>query len=93
MSGHGGECFIVCTQPRRISAMSVAERVSNERVDKIGQSVGYQVRLENKQVNNFTAYIVHVIITDPGQHPRGYIHVHVSCTGMCRCEGYGFQAV
>ena len=31
--------------------MSVAERVSNERVDKIGQSVGYQVRLENKQVH------------------------------------------
>ena len=31
--------------------MSVAERVSSERVDKIGQSVGYQVRLENKQVH------------------------------------------
>ena len=30
--------------------MSVAERVSSERVEKIGQSVGYQVRLENKQV-------------------------------------------
>ena len=31
--------------------MSVAERVSAERVEKIGlQSVGYQVRLENKQV-------------------------------------------
>ena len=50
-AGHGGECFIICTQPRRISAMSVAERVSSERVDKIGQSVGYQVRLENKQVH------------------------------------------
>ena len=49
--GHGGECFVICTQPRRISAMSVAERVSAERIDKIGESVGYQVRLENKQVN------------------------------------------
>ena len=54
-AGHGGECFIICTQPRRISAMSVAERVSSERVDKIGQSVGYQVRLENKQV--ITVYV------------------------------------
>ena len=54
-AGHGGECFIICTQPRRISAMSVAERVSSERVDKIGQSVGYQVRLENKQV--LTVYV------------------------------------
>lgn len=35
--------------------MSVAERVSNERVNKVGQSVGYQVRLENKQVNTGTA--------------------------------------
>ncbi|KAK2567372.1 putative ATP-dependent RNA helicase DHX57 [Acropora cervicornis] len=47
--GRGGECFIICTQPRRISAMAVAERVSNERIDKTGESVGYQVRLENKQ--------------------------------------------
>ena len=49
--GRGGECFIICTQPRSISAMAVAERVSNERIDKIGESVGYQVRLENKQVS------------------------------------------
>ena len=55
-AGRGGECFIICTQPRRISAMSVAERVSAERIDKIGQSVGYQVRLENKQVKLSTKY-------------------------------------
>jgi len=48
--GKGGECFVICTQPRRISAISVAERVSAERIDKIGETVGYQVRLENKQV-------------------------------------------
>ena len=48
--GKGGECFIICIQPRRISAISVAERVSAERIDKIGETVGYQVRLENKQV-------------------------------------------
>ena len=48
--GKAGECFIICTQPRRISAISVAERVSAERIDKIGETVGYQVRLENKQV-------------------------------------------
>ena len=37
--------------------MSVAERVSTERVEKIGlQSVGYQVRLENKQVKAHSKY-------------------------------------
>ncbi|XP_028140776.1 putative ATP-dependent RNA helicase DHX57 isoform X1 [Diabrotica virgifera virgifera] len=39
---------IVCTQPRRISAIGVAERVADERVDKIGNTVGYQIRLESK---------------------------------------------
>ncbi|XP_017781544.1 PREDICTED: putative ATP-dependent RNA helicase DHX57 [Nicrophorus vespilloides] len=39
---------IVCTQPRRISAIGVAERVAQERADKIGNVVGYQIRLESK---------------------------------------------
>ena len=42
---------IVCTQPRRISATSIAQRVSEELGDKDignnGSLVGYQVRLEN----------------------------------------------
>ncbi|XP_063774082.1 putative ATP-dependent RNA helicase DHX57 isoform X2 [Pseudophryne corroboree] len=37
---------IVCTQPRRISAISVAERVAQERAERVGVSVGYQIRLE-----------------------------------------------
>ncbi|RVE42597.1 hypothetical protein evm_012766 [Chilo suppressalis] len=39
---------VYCTQPRRISAVSVAERVAFERQEKIGQSVGYQIRLESR---------------------------------------------
>ncbi|KAL0425353.1 UNVERIFIED_CONTAM: DExH-box ATP-dependent RNA helicase DExH3 [Sesamum radiatum] len=42
----GATCSIICTQPRRISAMAVAERVAAERGEKIGESVGYKVRLE-----------------------------------------------
>ncbi|CAI9532985.1 unnamed protein product [Staurois parvus] len=38
---------IVCTQPRRISAISVAERVAQERAERVGISVGYQIRLES----------------------------------------------
>lgn len=34
---------IICTQPRRISAIGVADRVAEERVEKTGQVVGYQV--------------------------------------------------
>lgn len=39
---------IICTQPRRISSIGLAERVSEERLDKVGQEVGYIIRGENK---------------------------------------------
>ncbi|XP_011868007.1 PREDICTED: ATP-dependent RNA helicase DHX36 [Vollenhovia emeryi] len=45
-SGNGSVTRIVCTQPRRISAISVAERVAMERAENLGNSVGYQIRLE-----------------------------------------------
>jgi len=43
-------CRIICTQPRRISALSVAERVATERGEKIAQIVGYQIRLDSRSV-------------------------------------------
>nr|XP_056701418.1 ATP-dependent RNA helicase A [Euleptes europaea] len=46
-SGRGAECSIVVTQPRRISAVSVAERVSYERGEEPGNSCGYSVRFES----------------------------------------------
>lgn len=46
-SGQGAYCNIVVTQPRRISAISVAERIAAERNEAIGESVGYSVRFES----------------------------------------------
>ncbi|XP_017779033.1 PREDICTED: dosage compensation regulator [Nicrophorus vespilloides] len=46
-SGQGAWCNIVITQPRRISAVSVAERIANERCEDIGETVGYSVRFES----------------------------------------------
>lgn len=40
-------CRVICCQPRRIAAISMADRVSNERGESIGMSTGYQVRLES----------------------------------------------
>ncbi len=48
-SGRGSRCNIVCTQPRRIAAVGVAERVAEERGEPIGQSVGYTIRGESKR--------------------------------------------
>lgn len=44
----GSRCNIVCTQPRRIAAISVAQRVAKERGESLGDTVGYQVRFESK---------------------------------------------
>lgn len=48
--GKGSKCNIVCTQPRRIAAISVAERVAKERGQSAGSrsQVGYQVRFDAK---------------------------------------------
>jgi ATP-dependent RNA helicase DHX36 len=44
----GADIDIICTQPRRIAAKSVAVRVASERSEAIGDTVGYHVKGENK---------------------------------------------
>ena len=48
--GEGSKCNIICTQPRRIAAISVAKRVAKERGQNAGpySHVGYQVRFDAK---------------------------------------------
>uniref|UniRef100_A0A673JEF0 RNA helicase n=1 Tax=Sinocyclocheilus rhinocerous TaxID=307959 RepID=A0A673JEF0_9TELE len=46
-AGRASECNIVVTQPRRISAVSVSERVSFERGEEVGKCCGYSVRFES----------------------------------------------
>lgn len=50
-----GECAnIICTQPRRISALGLADRVSDERCCTVGQEVGYAIRGESRQTKGVT---------------------------------------
>ena len=42
----GAYCNVIVTQPRRISAVSVSERVANERCEEVGNTCGYSVRFE-----------------------------------------------
>lgn len=39
--------MIACTQPRRVAAMSVAQRVAAEMDVKLGEEVGYSIRFED----------------------------------------------
>ncbi|RMZ54673.1 hypothetical protein APUTEX25_003051, partial [Auxenochlorella protothecoides] len=43
----GRGCHVLCTQPRRISAVSCAERIAAERGEAPGVNVGYNIRLES----------------------------------------------
>ena len=39
---------IVCTQPRRVAAVTIAQRVASERDCALGTEVGYSIRFEDK---------------------------------------------
>jgi len=76
----GAETNIVCTQPRRISAIGLAERVAAERLEKCGDVVGYSVRLESKLDRNKTrlhfctmGILLRRLMSDPAL--RGVTHV------------------
>jgi hypothetical protein len=45
LDSSGGAANILITQPRRISAIGVAERVAEERGESVGETAGYQIRL------------------------------------------------
>ena len=45
--GYSEYGIIGCTQPRRVAAMSVAKRVSEEMGVKLGEEVGYSIRFED----------------------------------------------
>ena len=45
---HLNRKLVACTQPRRVAAMSVAQRVSEEMDVTLGEQVGYSIRFEDK---------------------------------------------
>ncbi|GKC44390.1 pre-mRNA-splicing factor ATP-dependent RNA helicase DEAH7, partial [Tanacetum coccineum] len=45
--GYTANGIVGCTQPRRVAAMSVAKRVSEEMETKLGELVGYAIRFED----------------------------------------------
>ncbi|GMN39573.1 hypothetical protein TIFTF001_008810 [Ficus carica] len=67
----GADCNIICTQPRRISAISVSARISSERGESLGETVGYQIRLELKRSSQTkllfctTGVLLRQLVQDP----------------------------
>lgn len=50
----GEQANIICTQPRRISALGLADRVADERCSKVGDEIGYAIRGESRQKSGQT---------------------------------------
>ncbi|KAK0172162.1 hypothetical protein PV328_005512 [Microctonus aethiopoides] len=76
----GSVTKVICTQPRRISAISVAERVAAERGESLGKSVGYQIRLEKILSRDYgsilfctTGLLLQFMQSNPAL--KGYSHI------------------
>lgn len=79
-TGQGAYCNVVVTQPRRISAVSIADRVAFERSEKLGNSVGYSVRFESCLPRPFGSILfctVGVLLKKLENGLRGVSHVIV----------------
>lgn len=65
--GYSKRGMIGCTQPRRVAAMSVAKRVSDEMGTQLGQDVGYAIRFEDCtcEVRQITLILVVVSYQNP----------------------------
>ena len=82
-NGFGPETRIVVTQPRRIAAVSVAQRVASERGEKAGNSVGFSVRLHGTSPRDegasvefvTTGVLLRRLMRDPAL--RGVSHVMI----------------
>ncbi|XP_045455175.1 ATP-dependent RNA helicase DHX30-like [Melitaea cinxia] len=44
----GAETTVIVSEPRRVAALGLAQRVADEMCEEVGESIGYQVRLQSK---------------------------------------------
>ncbi len=69
----GSQANIIVTQPRRISAIGVADRIASERCERVGETIGYSIRLENKRSSKTrlllctTGILLRRLQCDPGR--------------------------
>ena len=80
-------CNIVCTQPRKIAATSIARRVCQERNWRIGSLVGYQVQM-NRELSEdtrlmyvTTGVLLRKLVTH--KHMNMYTHLIIDEVEIC----------
>ncbi|CAK0897783.1 unnamed protein product [Prorocentrum cordatum] len=73
--------MVLCTQPRRIACISLANRVASCMREKVGESIGYKISGDSnvrpgrtKMVYVTTGYLLQVLVNNPDQI-RSYSHL------------------
>ena len=70
-TGRGTRGLIACTQPRRIAARAMAERVAEELQSELGGMVGYQVRFrERSSPGGYIKFMTDGILLAESMHDR-----------------------
>ncbi|XJO78792.1 hypothetical protein BDV3_003177 [Batrachochytrium dendrobatidis] len=65
------KCNIICTQPRKLSAIALSKRVADERCETVGDMVGYAVRGDTSRSDNTrlmfctTGILLRMLLGDP----------------------------
>lgn len=83
LNNHGADANIIVTQPRRISAIGVSERIAAERCERLGETVGYSIRLESKRSSKTrllictTGLLIRRLQVNPYFCGTGYLPVNV----------------
>ncbi|MBN2403372.1 MAG: ATP-dependent RNA helicase HrpA [Spirochaetes bacterium] len=70
-AGRGINGIIGCTQPRRIAAISIANRIAEELGEDVGASVGYRIRFDEKAGENSFIKIMTdgILLAETGSDP------------------------
>jgi hypothetical protein len=73
--------MVLCTQPRRIACISLANRVATCMKEKVGESIGYKISGDShvrpgrtKMIYVTTGYLLQVLVNNPDQI-RTYSHL------------------
>ncbi|KAL0118911.1 hypothetical protein PUN28_009500 [Cardiocondyla obscurior] len=79
-NGNATDCNILISQPRRISAISLADRIACERKEDVGDVVGFQVKLEQvlpKELGSIVFCTTGILLRKLQFNPNleGYSHV------------------
>ena len=88
-NNRGAETNIIVTQPRRISAIGVAERIADERCERVGETCGYSIMLERKTSRKTrvllctTGILLRRLQCDPDLASVSHIFVDEVCLEHC----------